>query len=180
MVRVGVFGIGNVLMGDDAVGPHVVKLLEAGFQLPSEVALLELGTPGADLALHLEGLEAAVVVDAVRARGAAGELRLLDRAQLLSGKPVLATSPHEPGLREALVALELRGGAPAKVQLVGVIPATVELGVGLSPPVRAALPAAVDEVLRQLAALGFAASPRPRPTAPDVWWERSPDDGGAR
>jgi hydrogenase maturation protease len=173
-MRIGLLGIGNVLMGDDALGPYVVKLLDAGWELPAEVELAELGTPGADLSRHLEGLDAAVVVDTVRVRGEPGEIRLLDKAQLLSRKPLLPASPHEPGLREALFALEFTGGAPSDVRLVGVIPASVELEVGLSPPVRAALPGVLDEVLKQLAALGAAATPRAEPRAPDLWWERAP------
>jgi hydrogenase maturation protease len=173
-MRIGLLGIGNVLMGDDALGPYVVKLLDAGWELPAGVEVAELGTPGADLSLHLEGLDAAVVVDTVKLPGEPGEIRLLGKAQLLSKRPLLPASPHEPGLREALFALEFTGGAPPDVRLVGVIPASVELGVGLSPRVRAALPGALDAVLRELAALGAAATPRAEPRAPDLWWERAP------
>src|SRR5690349_8216938 len=131
MARIGVLGIGNVLMGDDALGPYVVKLLDARYELGPEVEVMELGTPGADLSLHLDGLDAAVVVDTVKLRGEPGEVRLLDQAQLLAKKPLLPASPHEPGLREALFALQFSGGGPADVRLVGVIPAAVELEVGL-------------------------------------------------
>ena len=172
MRRIGLAGIGNVLMGDDALGPYVVKLIEARYALPPEVEVMELGTPGADLALHLDGLDAAVVVDTVQVAGAPGELRLIDRAELLARRPILPASPHEPGLREALFALQFHGGAPATVRLVGVIPASVALEVGLSPPVQAAVPAAVEAALAELAALGAAAHPRPDPRPPDLWWER--------
>jgi hydrogenase maturation protease len=172
-----VLGIGNVLMGDDAVGPYVVKLLEARYELPPGVEVQELGTPGADLSLHLDGLDAAVVVDAVKLRGEPGDLFILDKAQLLSRKPVVATSPHEPGLREALFTLEFSGGAPRDVRLVGVIPGLVEMDVGLSPPVRAALEPALASLVAQLASLGVAARPRPEPRAPDLWWERAPEGG---
>ena len=173
MPRIAVLGIGNVLMGDDALGPYVVKCFDARYEVHPSVELLELGTPGADLALHLDGLDAAIVVDTVQVRGEPGELRLLDKAQLLARKPVLPASPHEPGLREALFTLEFRGGAPREVRLVGVIPAAVELAVGLSPPVRDAVPAALAEVVRQLARLGVPARERPVPLAPDLWWERT-------
>jgi hydrogenase maturation protease len=180
MARIGVLGIGNVLMGDDAFGPYVVKLLEAAYEVPPAVELLELGTPGADLSLHLEDLDAAVVVDTVKVSGAPGELRLIEKGALLAREPVLPASPHEPGLREALFTLEFRGGAPVEVRLVGVIPERVEMDVGLSAPVRAALPAALDMVLRQLAGLGAPPTPRLTPREPDVWWEREPHPGGPK
>ena len=173
MPRVAIVGIGNVLMGDDALGPHVVKLLDAGYAFSDDVELVEAGTPGVDLAHLLDGRDAVVVVDTVQLRAEPGTVRVLDKAQLLAKNPILPMSPHEPGLREALFLLEFRGGAPADVRLVGVVPADSHtLEVGLSPAVRAAIPAALAETLRQLAALGVTATRRDPPCAPDLWWER--------
>ncbi|MBI5068280.1 MAG: hydrogenase maturation protease [Deltaproteobacteria bacterium] len=177
MARIGVLGIGNVLMGDDALGAHVLKRLEAGWRFPAGVALVEAGTPGAALTTHLEGLDAVVVVDTVKLSGQPGEIRVLDKPALLARKPLLPMSPHEPGLREALFAMEFEGTAPPEVRLVGVVPARVELGVGLSAPVKAAVAPAVAEVLRQLASLGVEPAPREPALEPDLWWEASA--GGA-
>ena len=171
-MRVGVVGIGNVLMGDDALGPYVVKLIEARYELPAGVTIAEVGTPGADLPLHLEGLDVAVVIDTVKMRGTAGELRLLDGAQLMARHPGFPATPHDPGLGEALFTLDLQGTGPREVRLVGVIPAVVEAQVGLSPAVQAAIPSVVAEILRQLSELGVAARERSAPAEPDLWWER--------
>ena len=171
--RIVVLGIGNVLMGDDAVGPHVVKRLEAGWEFPPEVSVIEAGTPGLDLTVFLHGVEAAVVVDAVHAKGAApGEIRRYDREALLSKSPVLAMSPHEPGLREALLTMEFTGGGPRRVRLVGVVPARVETGAGLSEAVRAAVPALLEAVVAELAEMGAPPRRRDHPAEPDLWWER--------
>ncbi len=174
MARIGVLGIGNVLMGDDALGAHVVKRLEAGWTFPEDVAVVEAGTPGADLPHVLAGYDAIIVVDTVKLRRAApGELRVLEKADLLAKEPIVPMSPHEPGLREALFTMEFHGEAPAQVLLVGVVPADAQtLGVGLSDPVKAAIPAAIEETLRQLATLGVTPTPRVPPLAPDLWWER--------
>jgi hydrogenase maturation protease len=171
-VRFAVIGIGNVLTGDDAVGPTVVRMLEAAFEAPSDVLLLDAGTPGLDLTAYLAGLEGVILVDAVRAQGAPGELRLYGLDELLARAPPLATSPHEPGVREALLHAQFMGVAPRTVRLVGVIPASVETGVALSPPVRAALPAALARVREELAALGAPLVERAPPRVPDLWWER--------
>jgi hydrogenase maturation protease len=173
MGRIGVIGIGNVLMGDDALGAHVVKWLEAEYEVPPEVALVEAGTPGAALPSVLEGFEVVVVVDTVKVRGAPGELRVLDKARLLAKDPVLPMSPHEPGLREALFTMEFQGGGPREALLVGVIPARVELEIGLSPAVAAAVPGAVAEVVRTLRRFGVELRPRAAAARPDLWWERA-------
>lgn len=173
MGRIGVVGIGNVLMGDDALGAHVVKRLEAAYAIPEDVAVVEAGTPGAALPGILEGFDTVIVVDTVKVRGAPGELHLLDKARLLSRDPVLPMSPHEPGLREALFAMEFQGTTPRDVLLVGVIPERVAMEVGLSGPVQEAVARAVAEVVRQLDARGVTLRPRVPPAAPDLWWERS-------
>jgi hydrogenase maturation protease len=171
-MRIAVIGIGNVLTGDDAVGPHVVALLEARYRLPPDVRVLDAGTPGYDLTSFISDVDALVLVDSVRARGEPGELRSFDEAALLERAPVLALSPHEPGVREALLHAHLLGVAPRIVRLVGIIPASVETGIGLSQPVRDALPAALAQVVRELEALGVRPEERAPARDPDLWWER--------
>lgn len=174
MAKVAVIGIGNVLTGDDAVGPHVVRVLEARYALPESVQVIDAGTPGYDLTAFLVGMDAAVLVDAVKAKGAAGELRVYEKAELLSRKPILAVSPHEPGVREALLNADFMGVTPPVVRLVGVIPARTDTGIGLSGEVRAALPGAVERVAAELRALGVAVEERVPPLEPDLWWEKRP------
>jgi hydrogenase maturation protease len=173
-VRVAVIGIGNVLAGDDAVGPHVVRVLEARYEVPDGVQIIDAGTPGYDLTAFLVGMDAVVLVDAVKAKGAAGELRVYDKAGLLEKKPMLVVSPHEPGVREALLNAEFMGVTPRTVRLVGVIPSATETGIGLSPEVRAAVPGAVEAVARELAAMGLSLQPRREPREPELWWEKRP------
>jgi hydrogenase maturation protease len=172
MARICVLGIGNVLTADDGVGPHLVRRLEAAWVFPPDVELLDGGTPGLDLTLFIQGLDALIVLDAVRARGNPGELRRYDKAALLEHAPSVATTPHDPGLRAALHRVELLGGSPPEVCLIGVIPASLDGEPGLSPAVRAALPAAETAILAELGRLGVVPARREPPIAPDIWWER--------
>jgi hydrogenase maturation protease len=175
MSRIAIIGIGNVLTGDDAVGPTVVRLLEAQWELPPDVQVVDAGTPGLDLTAYLAGLDALLIVDAVKTRKAApGEVRLYDKRELVERPPVMSISPHEPGVREALLNAEFMGVSPRVVKLVGVVPAQVETGIALSDAVREALPRAVAAVVAELRALGVEPRPRVPPLAPDLWWERKP------
>jgi hydrogenase maturation protease len=174
-MRVGVLGIGNVLMGDDALGPHVIKLLEASWEPHAGLQLIDAGTPGLDLTAYLAELDTVVVVDVVKAKGAPGEVRVYDKQELVERPPILALSPHEPGLREAILNADFLEVAPGTIRLVGVIPQAVEYRLGLSDPVRAALPAVIDRIRLELAAAGVTPVPRPEPLTADVWWERKAD-----
>jgi hydrogenase maturation protease len=170
--KIAVIGIGNVLAGDDAAGPHVVRVLEARYELPEGVQVIDAGTPGYDLTAFLVGLDAVVLVDAVKAKGAPGEIRLFDDRALLEKAPILAVSPHEPGVREALLHAQFMGVMPAVVRLVGVIPGATDTGIGLSGEVRAAMGAAVESVVRELGSLGVILHERVPAREPDLWWER--------
>lgn len=169
--RVAVVGVGNVLMGDDGFGPFVVRQLEACYDYPDEVTITDAGTPGFDLLLLFDEAAAVVVVDTIALPDPPGTLRLLEREELMSLPVGLRLSPHSSGLAEALQMLEFRGGGPSAVRLVGVVPQRCDLGLGLSPPVRAAVPLALTTVVEQLRLLGVAIKEREQPREAEIWWE---------
>jgi hydrogenase maturation protease len=166
-----VLGLGNVLMGDDALGPTVIARLRALYELPADVEVEDLGTPGLDLHPHLAGRAALIIVDTVRAPGPPGTLRCYRKDDILRHPPGPRIGPHDPGLKDALLWLQFSGEEPTDVLLVGVVPQTVEGEVGLSAPVAAAVAAAEDAVLDELRRLGHAVARRATPLAPDLWWQ---------
>jgi len=172
MHRVAILGLGNVLMGDDALGPYAVRLFEAEYHVPDSATVQDLGTPGLDLVPHLADVHAVILLDTVRSAGTAGELRLYRRDEILEHPPQPRVSPHDPGLKEALLALAFSGQGPREVLLIGVIPQSTAQGIGLSAPVAAALPAVQAEIVRELERLGCPATRRAVPSSPDIWWER--------
>ena len=58
-------GCGNLLRGDDAAGPVLVRIL-AGRDLPAGVRLIDGGTAGMDVAFAMRGARRVIVVDASR------------------------------------------------------------------------------------------------------------------
>ena len=171
--RVAILGLGNVLMGDDALGPTVIGTLAARYRFPETVEVQDLGTPGLDLHPHLVDRDLIVLVDTVRSDGPAGTIRTYDKAALLRHPPQARTSPHDPGVKESLLALEFLGGAPAEVVLVGVVPGEVGYEVGLTGPVRAAVPEVVARVLAILREHGLEPEEREDARDPEPWWEAS-------
>lgn len=182
MAKVVVLGLGNVLMGDDGVGPYAIRVLEAAYEIPGQVSVLDLGTPGLDLIPFLAGAGQIVLIDTIRAPGRPGEIRLYDREAILETLSRPRLSPHDPGVSEALSALELAGEGRKELLLVGVIPKRVATGVGLSPEVRAAVPIVAGIVANRLAGLGLPLRKRLRPDRPAIWWEAGApsDEDGTR
>jgi hydrogenase maturation protease len=168
--RVVVVGLGNVLTTDDAFGPTVIAHLEAAYESPPRVELVDGGTPGLDLAVLLEDTRGVILVDTVASAGEPGELRRYDKRILLGRELAPRTNPHAPGVHETLHLLELLGQAPDDVLLVGVVPGEVDIGVGLSTAVSAAVPAAVRAVVTELERLGIPPARRSPPRTPRMWW----------
>lgn len=173
-VRIAVLGLGNVLRRDDGVGPAVVAHLEARYDVPADVEVLDLGTPGLDLVDQLVHRDAVVFVDAIVHPGAAGSVHVLTPAALRGSVGSIAPSPrmtsHEAGVDDALVLAAMDGRGPRHVRMVGVVAQDLGDGPGFSAAVEAALPAACAAVLAELATLGIVATPRAVPRPDTAWW----------
>jgi hydrogenase maturation protease len=170
-VKIAVFGIGNVLAQDDAVGPSVARLLEAQYAFPEGVVVEDLGTPALELPTHLAGYDRVIFIDAVKdSTAAAGTVKIYDRDAILRHPPGLRLSPHDPALKETLMMLELIGEAPGDVTLVGIVAKDAQMGIGLSPEVTAALEPAVDAVVAELERIGVFITRKETPDLVDLWW----------
>jgi len=169
-MRIGIYGIGNVLAHDDAVGPSVVRLVDSQWEFDGDVVVEDLGTPAIELPSHLAGFDAVVLVDAVSATLPPGSLRIYDRDEILKYSPGLRVSPHDPALRETLLMLDLTSESPRIVTLVGVVPEATNMGIGLSPAVAGALDAAAAAVVAEVGKLGVTARRRQPARDADLWW----------
>ncbi len=172
--RVVVLGVGNVLMRDDALGPYVIHLLEARYEFPPEVDVVDGGTPGLDFLPYLHNARSVLVVDAVSSKGEAGSIHVYRKDEMLASSLPPRITPHQPGIREALMAAELTESAPAEIVLIGVVPEDLELGTELTSPVQEAVEPVIEIVLEELGRLGAAPRRRGEEIDPEFWWQRDP------
>jgi len=174
-MNVNIIGLGNVLMSDDAFGPYVVRVLDAFYELPDHVQVIDAGTPGLDLTPYLLDTDVVIFVDTVKAAGRPGDIHTLPLGEILNHAPQPRLSPHDPGLKEALLTVAAAGGGPSHVLFIGVVPEWVATGVQLSPAVRSAIAPVIGVAIEELESLGIRARIRPIPRQPDIWWEREPE-----
>jgi hydrogenase maturation protease len=131
-----ILGLGNLLCSDDGLGAFVAQAVADSRVIPEGVKVLDGGTLGLSLLPWLE--------DAER----------LDGEEV--GPAVAARlSVHQVGVSDLIEAARWRERIPPTLVLLGIVPFTTELGVGLSEPVFAGLPALVDLVCEEAARLGF-------------------------
>ena len=203
--RVLIGGIGNVLLGDDAVGPFVIRLLESQYKFGDEVEIADLGTPALDLTHRIAGLRALILVDCVRSdEHSPGTLLLYGKYELIGSTSVIPTEatlsavegersggtlrlclgstptrrldPHSPSLSECLMTADMLGASPEHVLLVGVVGESFEPGRMLSPGVEQAAQEAIGAVLAELQRLGFPYEKCRSGIEPRIWWRIESDE----
>jgi hydrogenase maturation protease len=154
-----ILGLGNVLLRDDGAGPAALAALLDAYEVPEDVSVLDGGTLGLGLLPYLEDAAHVVLVDAVNADAPPGTLVRLEREAV---GPAVATrlSPHQIGVADLLDGARWRNRYPAHIVLLGIVPESLDLEVGLSPRVAATLPRLVEAVLEEARARGFQFSRR--------------------
>ncbi len=150
-------GIGNILLKDEGFGVRVVEELLRRYRFPAAVQVLDGGTLGMDLLRFLAGTRRLIVVDAIAGDGPPGTFYRLagDEVQAYFREKV---SLHELGIKDVLAVLAATGRPVAEVVILGVQPASLDVGLELTPVVAAAVDGTVAAVVAELAAWQVAVS----------------------
>lgn len=155
MPTVRVIGCGTPDAGDDAVGLLAVRACRDELVALGDVDVRELASP-LDLVHLLEGVDAIVVVDAVRTPLGGREPGALVRAEGghegLPAELRSSLSSHGLGLAEAMGLAAALGRSP-RIVFVGVEADDVTAGRPPTPAVAGALPRLVDLVMDEVAQL---------------------------
>lgn len=146
-----VLGLGNRLLGDDAVGPIVVEQLAQRHGERAGVRWRDGGTLGLSLLPEIEDARALVVVDAARFGAEPGCVRVFEGPDLDAQLGGRQHSAHELALGDLMGAAALGGRLPPRRALVAVQPLSTALGLQPTPVVAAALPALITAVEALLA-----------------------------
>ena len=135
-----VMGIGNVLQGDDGVGVHAIRRLQANLNGRDGLTLYDAGTLGTTLLIEIEQADRLILVDAMHMSAPPGTVRcFVGDAMDRWLRRVRAGSVHEVGLSELLDLARLRERLPERRALVGIEPGYIGWGDALSRPVADAL-----------------------------------------
>jgi len=148
-----ILGVGNIIMGDEGFGVHVVRRLkETG--LPADVKAEEGGVGGFNLLGSLEGIKRVIVIDVMMADISPGEILLFKPGPGFSEPGKRIISFHQVGVLELVQMWGLLGYEPEVFYLV-TRPEKLEWGTELSSPVQLASDKAIA-LLEELCRDNFA------------------------
>ena len=142
--RVAVVGVGNTMRGDDAAGVLVVRALAASLQDAPDVLLIDGSTAPENFTGPLRRFRPDLVIeiDAAHLQQSPGTVAWVDWRDADG----MSASTHT--LPPSVLARFLTADLGCRVSLLGIQPATLEMGCGLSPDVAEA----VERVTEQLSA----------------------------
>ncbi len=135
-----VVGCGNLLRGDDGVGPVLIRhLWERG--VPVGARLVDGGTAGMDVAFQMRGAQRVVIIDASATGAAAGTVYRVPGEELADLPPLQGLHTHSFRWDHAIAFARwaLGDACPADITVFLIEAAGVELGAELSEPVEAAM-----------------------------------------
>jgi hydrogenase maturation protease len=145
-----IVGIGNVLLGDEGLGSHILERLE-NLNLPDSVTLLNCGTDLLSMQNFYAAQSRIIILDAIQAGRKPGTLHCIreyDFDRFLR-KP---ESAHQLSAIEAVLLLKKMFLEYAKAEFIflGIEPASTSIGQELSPAVEAAIPFLLEEIKKLL------------------------------
>lgn len=153
--KIGILGIGNLLLSDESFGIHVIQYLEQHYLFPDSVTLLDGGTAGIYMAPFLETHDPIFVVDVVNLKDtAAGSLYSFTAEEAKNGPLQPRMSPHQLGILEILDICKLRDVNPETVEFFCVVPESLATGLEMSECVAAQVAKISDLLVQRLQSLG--------------------------
>ncbi len=150
-MRVLVIGCGNLLRGDDAAGPVLVRRMwDRG--LPDGVCCADGGTGGMDVAFQMRGVPHVILVDACSSGSEPGTLFEVPGHEVENLPPLAGINLHAFRWDHAIAFARwlLADEYPDRVTAYLIEGARYEIGEGLSPAVDAAVDRLVERLLATL------------------------------
>jgi hydrogenase maturation protease len=158
--KIGILGIGNLIVGDEGFGVHTVRYLEEHYEFPEEVLLRDGGTAGIYMSPFLEECDPVLVIDVVDIDAEPGSMHYYSSEDVKAGKISTRMSPHQLGLLEILEICKLRDAAPETLEFYCVVPKKLDTSTELSDVVAPRVKEISDIVLKRLAELGVEVTAR--------------------
>jgi hydrogenase maturation protease len=129
--NIALLGLGNILLRDEGVGVHIVKLVEKKYKFSPPISIIDGGTSGSDILPIFEENQKILIVDAVNFGKDPGYIELLHDDEILMQLTTKLTM-HHIGLADVLSSVKLLEYVHDEICLVGIQPEIIDTGLELS------------------------------------------------
>jgi len=147
--RILLLGVGNLLLSDEGFGVHVAQRM-TDMQFPPEVQVMEGGTDGFGLMPVVLQADRLILIDAVKGGGPPGSVYRFEIEDCPPFPDRFKTSVHQISILE-VINLSSLIGSPPRTTIIGVEPKCMEMGMELSPEIKAKIPKVIQLVKEEVA-----------------------------
>lgn len=153
-MKIGIIGVGNILLRDEGVGPKVAEILKKNYKFEPEIEIIDGGTLGLDLLPFIEKFKKIIIIDIVDFQRKPGYVGVLKGDEI---PPYLKTrfSMHHVGVQDLLEVARLMDIMPEELFLVGIQPETIDMGLDLSDTVAGKINELIKKVFDILESWGI-------------------------
>lgn len=147
-----IIGFGNIFRCDDGIGPLVIEELEKlDISKNKNIEIIDGSTSGSDLILHLKECPRIIIVDALDAGQADGEVICINEKDIekFINKKMTSLSLHDLDLGD-IIKLSRALKIKSEITIIGVKPLSIGFGEKLSPEVREKIPEIISRIIQMI------------------------------
>ena len=154
-----ILGIGNLLLSDEGVGVKIIQDLEARYNFPENVELVDGGVGSFSLLPYIESAKKLLVIDAISGGKPPGTIYKF-KGEEIPPQIIEKLSIHELSFSDILNLAKLRDKYPEEIVIIGIEPQSLEFKIGLTEIVEKNYNKLLNEVLAQLKEWGIKPKPK--------------------
>lgn len=146
MNKLAVLGVGNILEKDDGIAIYATKYLESNYSFEPSIDIVNGGVEGINLLNMFMEYEHIIILDAIEIDDEAGSIYHIPSEEL-TGYGLNSGGAHEIGVLQCFDILELMGKDIPKSSVLGIIPHTIDVEIGLSPTLEKKFSTYIDSLI---------------------------------
>lgn len=146
-----IVGCGNLLRGDDGVGPVLIRHI-LDYDLPPHIQVVDGGTAGMDVAFRMRGMDRVILIDAAQTDSEPGSIYRVPGSEVENLPPLAGLHLHAFRWDHALAFARwlLKDEYPTDITVYLIEAANIDFGDALSAPVTAAMNEVIQMLLTEL------------------------------
>lgn len=155
--RFTILGVGNILEMDDGIAVYATAYLEQNYHFEPAINIINGGVEGINLLNVFIENERVLILDAISIDDEPGSIYHIPSHEL-SGFGVNSGGAHEVGVMQCIDMLELMDKPQPKSSVLGIIPDTVKVHIGLTPRLSGLFDTYIDTVVKIVESEGIVAT----------------------
>jgi len=149
-----ILGVGNILEKDDGIAIYATKYLETNYRFSPELHIINGGVEGINLLNLFMDYSHIIILDAIEIDDKAGSIYHIPSEEL-TGYGINSGGAHELGVLQCFDILEMMGKELPKSSVIGIIPKTIDVEIGLSSLMQEKFLTYIKVIIKVLEENGF-------------------------